>query len=210
KEYKKATGKSKLLYAQVLGMCGEKTGVPALKLELNKFKSWDEKIFQGSMADYAHLPTPIDAVILALGYSNDKSVLPDLLKLVDKLDANVTLSHHRSLALALENFSSPTAAQHIANLLQKPDMQGHTIFNLEDALSGMYNDGKGTKPIKNSSLDKRTKSFREIILARTLFECGDYNDIGINILRNYTQDMRGLFDHHANSILQKQVLKQNE
>jgi FAD-dependent oxidoreductase family protein len=204
KELKRAEGKSKLLYAQVLGICGEKEGVPTMLKELNKFEKWDEKIFQGSMADFAHLPTTIDAVILSLGYSGDKSVLPYLFKMVDKLNTNITLSHHRSLALALENLASPDGAKYLAELLQKPEMQGHAMLNIEDALSELSNDGKGRNPVKNSSMEKRTRALREIILARALYKCGDYNGIGENILKTYTQDMQGLFSQHANLILQNE------
>lgn len=210
KEYKTSSGQSKLLFAQILGMCGEIDGVTTLLEELNKFEKWDEKIFQGSMADYAHLPTPIDAVILALGYSGDKSVTPELIKLVEELNENVTLSHHRSLALALENLSSSIAAQPLAMLLQKQGMQGYAMLNLDDALNKLENDGKGINSANNSSLKKRTQSLREIILARALFKCGDYNSIGKNILINYTKDMRGLFARHANEVLHNQVLSIKE
>ncbi|MDB4582973.1 FAD-dependent oxidoreductase [Draconibacterium sp.] len=202
KEYKKSTGKKKLHYAQVLGMCGKKEGVKTLLNELDQITEWDEKIFQGSMADFAHLPTPQDAIILALGNSGDKTVIPQLIRLVEKLDTNVTLSHHRSLALALEKLADPKAAQSIAELLQKPGMQGHAIQSIEVAYTGLDNDGKGPNPVKNSSRDKRTKALREIVLARALYKCGDYNGVGENILNDYTKDMRGLFAQHANQILQ--------
>ena len=201
KEYKKAKGKTKLLYAQTLGICGNSEGVPTLIAELNRFENWDEKIFQGSMADFAHLPTPIDGIILALGYSNDKSVLPELLKMVEKLNADVTLSHHRSMALAIEKISASAASESLFRLLKKPGMQDHAILNLEDALNELGNDGKGKTPVKNSSLDKRTKALREIILARALYKCGDYNGLGKSILEGYQKDMRGLFARHANQIL---------
>ena len=210
KEFKNATGQTRLQYAQVLGICGESVSIPTLITELNKFDKWDEKIFQGSMADFAHLPTPIDGIILALGFTGNKSVTPKLIELVHKLNANVTLSHHRSLALALEKLSDPNAAQSLAELLEKPGMQGYTMLDLEDALSELGNDGKGTNPVKNSSLKKRTRALREIILARALFKCGDYNDIGENILRNYTRDKQGLFARHANEVLRKHVLLLNE
>jgi hypothetical protein len=204
-EYKKSTGKTKLLYAQVLGMCGEKEGVPTLLSELKSFSGWDEKIYQGSMADYAHLPTPIDAVILALGFSRDKSALPAILKLVDKLDTGVTLSHHRSVALALEKLADPLVAIHLAKLLQKPGMSGYTMLTLEDALVDLENNGKGSNPVRNSSTEKRTKALREIILARVLYNCGDYNGIGENILRNYKEDLQGLFARHAHHVLIQQL-----
>lgn len=202
-EYVKSTGRSKLLYAQVLGMCGEKDGIPTLLAELENFSGWDEKIYQGSMADYAHLPTPIDAVILALGFSGDKLVLPKLLELTEKLDSGATLSHHRSLALVLEKFADQSAAEPLAKLLQKPGMQGHTMLTLNDALTELDNNGKGPNPVKNSSYPKRTRALREIILARALYKCGDYNSLGENILKTYQNDMRGLFVRHANKILKE-------
>lgn len=201
-EFKKAVGKRKLLYAQVLGICGENEGKQTLIKELGKFEKWDEKIFQGSMADFAHLPTPMDEIILALGYSGDISVVPELLKMVEKLNDNVTLSHHRSLALALENLKNPSATESLYKLLHKPGMQGHAMQNIKDSFSQMENDGKGQNPIKNSSLDKRTKALREIILARVLYKCGDYNDLGKSILENYQKDMRGLFARHSSQILE--------
>jgi hypothetical protein len=201
KEFKTATGKSQLLYAQLLGICGKKEGVPVLLAELEKFSGWDDKIYQGSMADYAHLPTPIDAVILALGKSGDKSVLPHLIKLVDQLDKDVTLSHFRSVALALEKMADPSAAGPLANLLQKPGIGGHAMTDIEDALTELDNDGKGPKPVKNSSYEKRTRALREIVVARALYRCGDYNGLAKSILENYRKDMQGLFARHANEIL---------
>jgi hypothetical protein len=184
-----------------LGICGEEEGVPTLISELEKFAEWDDKIYQGSMADYAHLPTPIDAMILALGYSGSKSGLPIILKLTDRLDSSVTLSHHRSIALALEKIAEKSATESLAKLLQKPGMQGYTMQNLEDALTELDNDGKGPNPVRNSSYEKRTRSLREILLARALYKCGDFKGIGEGILKNYQNDMRGLFVRHANQIL---------
>jgi len=199
--HEKATGRSKILYAQILGMCGYNEGVSTLLADLQNYTEWDEKIYQGSMADYAHLPTPMDATILSLGFSHDKSVLPVLTRLVEKLDSSVTLSHHRSLALALEKLSDPSAAEPLARLLQKPGMRGHAMISFEDALTKLDNNGKGPKPVKNSSYKKRTRALREIILAQALYKCGDYKGIGENILQNYQKDMRGLFARHANQIL---------
>jgi hypothetical protein len=198
---KNSCSESRILYARLLGMCGENTGNKELIHELKRHDQWSERIFQGSMADFAHLPTPEDGLILALGYSGDKSVLPELLKLVGKLDASVPLSHHLSLALALEKIGDESAAKPLAKLLQKPDMTGHAVLNIENALTGMANDGKGSQNI--GSLHKRSMAIREITLARALYSCGDYNGIGENILMTYLNDMRGLFARHAFSVLKK-------
>lgn len=205
KEYQKSAGRRKLQYAVVLGMWGEKDGVTTLLNELENSGKWDEKIYQGSMADFAYLPTPVDALILSLGNSGDRSALPLLLSLVEKLDTGVTLSHHHALAVALEKLADPKAARPLANLLQKKGMQGFAMLNLEEASTQLFNDGKGSNPVRNSSGDKRTKALREIVLARSLYKCGDYNKIGENILKNYLQDMRGLFSLHAQSILHNKL-----
>ena len=200
-EYQKSSGQRKLLYAQLMGMCGIKDGVPVLLAALNKRNDWDKKIYQGFMADYAHLPTPLDGIILALGNSGDKSVLPVLLSWTDRLDQHVTLSHHRSIAIALEKLADPSAAPHLAKLLQKDGMQGHAMLKLEDALSDLNNDGKGING--KAPLEKRTKALREITIARALYQCGDHEKIGENILKSYKNDLQGLFARHAQSILRK-------
>ena len=200
KKYQASEGRTKLLYAQVLGMCGYSESLPTLLTELDNFTEWDDKIFQGFMADYAHLPTPIDAVILSVGNSGIKAAPPQLLNLIERLDDEVTLSHHRSLALAMEKIADQKAARYLALLLQKPGMQGHAMLDLEDAMTGIKNNG--IVPSRRSAPnEKRTKALREIVLARVLYSCGDYEGIGVKIIQSYTKDMRGLFARHAMSIL---------
>lgn len=202
-KYKLAAGKSKLLYAEVLGMCGRDEGNQTLLKELDKFSAWDEKIFQGSMADYAHLPTPIDAVILSLGNSGIKIAPKPLLNLIDKLNDGVTLSHHRSIALALERIADANAARQLADLLQKSGMGGHAMLDMEDAMADIKNDGIVVSARK-TRYEKRTKALREIVLARALYHCGDYDGLGEKILISYTNDLRGLFSRHAISVLSEQ------
>lgn len=184
-----ATGDAKLIYAKLLGFMGERDVVPILIPKLKEIDRWDAKIFQGSMAEYAHLPTPIDALILALGRTRDRRALPVLLEKLDTLDSNITLSHHRSLALALEQMADPTAAKPLARLLNKPEMRGHAMKQLE--------------PLSNRPQEKRRRlgSLREIMLARALYRCGDWQDLGEEILKEYQQDIRGLFARHANAVL---------
>jgi len=184
-----ATGEAKIAYAKLLGFMGEREVVPTLIAELEEIDQWDAKIYQGSMAEYAHLPTPVDALILALGGTHDRRALPVLLEKLDTLDPNVTLSHHRSLALALEQIADPTAAQALAQLLNKPGMRGHVMTALE--------------PLTDRPPEKRRRleSLREIVLARALYRCGDWQGLGEQILKEYQQDIRGLFARHASVVL---------
>ena len=184
KAHKKAAGQAKLQYAQLLGVYGEKYVVPELIAALQPME-WDPKILQGKMADFAHLPTPVDSVILALGHTGDRSATPAILRLLKTLDAEVTLSHHRSVALALEELADPKAAKPLADLLAKPGMQGHAL----------------TKLPKKGDFEERIGSLREIALARALYKCGDHKGIGKKILHEYTNDHRGLFARHAKAVL---------
>lgn len=182
-------GRARLDYAKLLGFLGETDGVDLLIEALGQVDRWDAKVFQGNMAEYAHLPTPVDALILALGYSGDRRAVPVILEKLELLDADVTLSHHRAVALALESLGDPRAAEPLARLLQKPGMSGHVMVKLE--------------PLHDREREKRRRTgpLREIVLARALYRCGDHEGQGEAILREYRSDWRGLFARHAADVL---------
>ncbi len=190
--FQTSLGAARLEYAKLLGFLGEADGVELLAERLNAVDAWDAKIFQGNMAEYAHLPTPLDALILALGYSGDRRALPAILKKLDMLDADVTLSHHRSVALALEALGDPAAAEPLGALLRKPGMSGHAMTGLE--------------PLHDQAREKRRRigPLREIVLARALYRCGDCEGLGEKVLREYQDDLRGLFARHATEVLNAQ------
>jgi hypothetical protein len=187
--FNSAAGEVRITYAKLLGFLGEREVVPELIAKLKMIDQWDAKIYQGSMAEYAHLPTPVDALILALGHARDRRALPVLLEKLETLNPKVTLSHHRSLALALEQIADPVAAGPLARLLNKPGMRGHVMSGLE--------------PLTNLPKKKRRRlePLREIVLARALYRCGDFKGLGENILKEYRRDIRGLFARHAGSVL---------
>jgi hypothetical protein len=181
--YQQAQGQPKLLYAQVLGVFGDRSVVPTLVTELNKIEELDARILQGSMADHAHLPTPIDSIILSLGYAGDRGATPAIVRMVELLrEKGGVLSHYRAVALALERLQDPAAAKPLADLLQKPGIRGF-------AMTGA------------PAIGKRSSSIREICLARALYKCGDHEGLGKNILEEYKRDIRGLFARHAAAVL---------
>ena len=175
-------------YAKVLGFLGEADGAD-LVLEALHHADFDAKIFQGHMAEYAHLPTPMDALVLASAYCGDSRALPLLLEKLRLLTTETTLSHHRSLALALEHLQDSRAAEVLAALLSKPGMSGHVMA--------------GVEPLFDRPFDKRRRegALREITLARALYRCGDFEGMGQRILTAYTQDLRGHFAQHAKAVL---------
>ncbi|MFW6171450.1 MAG: FAD-dependent oxidoreductase [Planctomycetota bacterium] len=187
--YSAETGDGRLAYAKVLAFLGEEDVSRDLLQALEKVDGWDAKILQGRMAEYAHLPTPVDALILGLGYSGSRAAIPEIIEWLRRLDADVTLSHHRAVALALEKLASPAAAEPLARLLEKPGMRGHVMTELE--------------PLYNRKRERRRRvgPLREIILARALHRCGDHQGKGEKILNEYRHDIRGLFARHAEAVL---------
>jgi hypothetical protein len=181
-------GPDRLTYAKILGFAGRTEAVPTLIDALQAVSAWDAKILQGSMAEYAHLPTPVDALVLALGYTADRRGLGAILEKLEWLDAETPLSHHRAVALALERIGDRRAAEPLARLLAKPGMRGHAMKQLEP----LYSD-PGRR--------RREGALREIVLARALYRCGDFESLGSRILHEYRQDLRGLFAGHAATVL---------
>jgi hypothetical protein len=188
----KAEGDTRLYYARVLGMLGDRAAGPELIAALAATGEWEPRILQGAMAEYAHLPTPVDGVILALGRTRDPKAVPVLLAKLATLDASVTLSHHRALALALEQLADPRAAAPLAQLLAKPGMGGHALPEI--------------KPLhdRNRKLRRRIGPLREIVLARALYHCGDWQGVGRKVLTGYTRDLRGIFARHAHHVLSQE------
>jgi flavin-dependent dehydrogenase len=179
----------KVVYARLLGFFGVPEAVPVLAEALDAVKGWDARILQGKMAEYAHLPTPVDTLIFALGRTRDSRALPALIHKLHTLDASVTLSHHRAVAMALEQIGDKTAAEPLARLLAKPGMRGHVMSRLE--------------PLHDQNVDLRRRlgPLREITIARALYRCGDYHGLGEAVLKEYRADLRGLLARHAAAVL---------
>jgi hypothetical protein len=186
--YPQADGAPRLGLARLLGFLGCDDGAAEL-IDWLERTAFDAKIFQGNMAEYAHLPTPVDATILALGYSGAAGALPPILDKLQTLEAGTTLSHHRAVALALEALADPGAAAPLAELLGRPGMRGHALHRIE--------------PLYDKPRERRRRegALREIVLARALCRCGDHEGLGRAILEEYARDLRGLFARHAHAVL---------
>jgi hypothetical protein len=56
-------------------------------------------------------------------------------------------------------------------------------------------------PSSSTETETRNVSLRELVLARALYKCGDYEGLGAKILGEYKQDYRGYYSRHAAAIL---------
>ncbi len=175
---------NKGIYAHILGMMGDGTGSETI-IQAIESRGWDEK---GNL--YGRRQSPLDDLIIALGRTRDPHGLEPILEKLEQLDAKSVFSHHRAVALALEAIGDPKAARPLAELLKKPGITGYAATDLESA-----------------KRQERYESLRELILARALYRCGDYQGLGEKILREYENDLRGHQSRHAHAILKE---KQNK
>ena len=185
--------KIKLGYAKILGVFGDNAGLDVLIAAIEKFDKWDAGWKYQGMGQYGSALSELDELIVCAGRTRDKRILPVVFKKMELLDASHAFSHHRAVALACELVGDPSAAPHLAAVLAKPGVMGHTTYNVDEAykLSGNnQNDTTG-----------RAKSVGEVSLARALYRVGDQDGLGKKILTAYTKDLRGYLARHAEAVL---------
>jgi hypothetical protein len=190
------TPEDRLVYAKVLALLGSNLGLDVLIDKVAATEQWDAGWNYRGMGQYGSALSPLDNVIVLIGLTREKTGLPVILEKVELLDASKEFSHHRAVGRALELIGDPQAAEPLARLLQKPDMQGHVHTDIDVAKDRGV--GGGT-----NSEQTRRESLRELLLARALYRCGDYDGLGEMILRRYTKDLRGHLARHAKSVLEE-------
>jgi hypothetical protein len=190
--YRKAEGEKKIAYAKVLAMMGDTTGVETLVAEVNRIESWDSPPAWNIGRDYPEATqvgwgmSHLDNTLLALGRSGSLEALPAVLKKLAMLGPTSNFSHHRAVCSALEWLGDPRAAEPLAELLQKPEMGGYAATSIDD---------------RAASHSTRSQATRELIVARALYRCGDWEGRGEKTLKSYTTDLRGHFARHAKAVL---------
>jgi flavin-dependent dehydrogenase len=188
------SNQARLTYAHVLGILGDPTGAAVLA-DAVKARQWDKGWKYTGMGQYGPSMSVLDSLIIALGRTRQSEALEPILAKVPQLGPEDALSHHRAVAMALETLASPSAAKALAELLQKPGMTGYAYPDLSAATRSI--------PANPEDTSTRECSLRELILARALYRCGDYEGLGEKILRQYAQDLRGHYARHALAILKE-------
>ena len=188
------TQKAKLAYAHILGMLGEPVGADTLA-EAVEARDWDKGWNYTGMGQYGMSLSELDSLIVALGRTRSEQALDPILEKVKQLDAESEFSHCRAVAIALETLSDTAAAEPLAEFLERPGIRGHAFTDIDTARHR-------TPPGPEDTLT-RNRSLRELVLARALYRCGDYQDIGKIILTGYAHDLRGHYARHARAVLQE-------
>ena len=189
--YENAAPENKLTYAEILGVMGDATGSSTL-IDAVQSQWWDTGWnFQLTGGSIDNSLSPVDVLIVALGKTKDPQGLEPILDKLEHLSSSSYFSHHRAVAIALEELGDRAAAEPLAELLQKPGMSGHAYTDINSPPP--YDPGSG--------YEGRGFTLRELILARALYLCGDYNGLGESILMQYDKDFHSHYARHSNALL---------
>ena len=192
---------AKLNYARILAILGDQTGKETLVEAVKKAPNWGKGWDYSNQRKYANTFGPVDRIVIALGFLNSTDVHAPLLEKLDQLTLNSPLSHYKAVCLALRMNKDDSLAEPLARFLEEKKLKGHT-----QAL-GYYNTQKRKKTIyvrqgvNKSGGSMVNNKFKELLVAALLFECGDYQNQGREILEVYTKDVNGHFAEYAHRVL---------
>jgi hypothetical protein len=194
KAYASSNPEARLVYANILALFGNKTGADTLLEKIKSTPDFDKGWNFIGMGQFGRSVSLLDQYIIALGRTRDPRAVDVILEKVKLLDATKEFSHHRACAIALETLGDPRAAKPLADVLAKPDMTGYATTTVDESMTKALPGG-------NTSNKPRNDSLREIVLARALYRCGDYQGVGRKILETYAKDLRGIYARHAQAVL---------
>jgi len=194
KAYAAAQGDARSSYATMLAVMGDATGLQSLLDDVKQIQQWDLGWNYRGMGQFGSAMSPLDNQLVALGRTRRPEAVPVILEKLQLLSADSEFSHHRAVGLALESIGDAAAAKPLAELLARPGMSGYVHSSLEIAR-------QLGAPGGTNAEQTRRESIRELLLARALYRCGDWQGIGEKTLRAYTQDLRGHLARHAQAVL---------
>jgi len=177
------TAEGRLRCAHVLGLMGDAGGARALLEAVGKTERFDAE----TIDTYFPCVTWLDSYIIALGRTRDVRATPVLLaKLALLSTGEHRFSHFRAVAEALEHLGDPAAAKPLAELLRREGLASGVVTP-EQAGTGGVSRGRG--------------GIQNLILARALYRCGDWEGVARQVLDAYAGDVRGVYARHARAVL---------
>ena len=185
------TPEQRLIYAHVLGILGDATGVETLIDAVRNTPQETSIKFHWSER-FGRRVTDLDTYMIALGRTRDKRALEPILAHVRKMTGSSPFTGFRAATLALESLGDPAAVPTLAELLRKPGIMGNMMAGVDGISAYGYGSGQ-----------ERHMALRELALARVLYHLGDHEGLAESVLRQYTQDLRGVYALHAAEVLRE-------
>ncbi|MCP4639784.1 MAG: FAD-dependent oxidoreductase [bacterium] len=179
-----STPEGKLRCAHVLGVMGDPAGFDTLAEVVASTEKYDAE----NIDVYFPGVTWLDSYIIALGRTRDRRATPivlDKLRLLGTDKDSDKFSHYRAVCEALEQLGDSTATEPLGQLLKR-------CGEAERA---------ATDEAKATGVTRGRNGVRNLIMARVLYRCGDWENVGRNVLEVYAKDLRGVYARHARAVL---------
>jgi flavin-dependent dehydrogenase len=178
------TSEGRLRCAHVLGIMGDAAGFDTLAEVVQTAERYDSE----RIDTYFPCVTWLDSYIIALGRTRDRRAMPIILEKLRMLRADKEsdlFSHYRAVCEALEQLGDPAAAEPLAQLLKQCGEAEGAVTDEKEVTES--NRGRG--------------GVRNLIIARVLYRCGDWDSVGREVLEAYARDIRGVYARHARALL---------
>ena len=192
---------AKLNYARILAILGDQTGKETLVEAVKKAPNWGKGWDYSNQRKYANTFGPVDRIVIALGFLNSVDVHAPLLEKLDQLTLKSPLSHYKAVCLALRMNKDESLAEPLARFLKEKKLEGHTqalgYYKIQKKEKNIY----VRQGVNKSGGSMVNNKFKELLVAALLFECGDYQNQGREILELYTKDVNGHFAEYAHRVL---------
>jgi len=197
-------GERREVAALALGLMGRSEAAPALAAIVGS-RPWDEGWNFRGMDQFGFSASRMDALMIALGRSAAAAnavvraqAREAVREKIESLDATAAFSHCRAVGVAAGMLGGVELAKALALLLQRPGMSGHAQTDMAETVRQANRERNETRA--------RNDALRELYLARGLYLCGDFENLGRRILETYTRDLRGPFARHAVAVLAEKDL----
>ncbi|MCH5372769.1 MAG: FAD-dependent oxidoreductase, partial [Planctomycetes bacterium] len=200
--YRKAVNDdAKSNFAWILAVLGDSTGRETLMAAVQASDGWGGGYGLTSHRETHNTFGPIDRLVIALGFLRTPEVRPILVEKLKLLDATSDLSHYKAICLALRLNKDESLVLPLARALEKPGVRDHA-----QPLPYYAANGDALKTPERTTTGRQANNrlnskFKELLIAALLFECGDHNGLGREVLEAYTRDVNGHFATYADFVL---------
>lgn len=189
------TQKARQIYAVLLGMFGDDSGVDVLVDIVNGKITPEKTRIGGNFGEFNNGGDHIAGFMIALGRTRNPKALKPLLAKLAEITPSSKMRDIRAATLALEALGSSDAAPALAEKLK---MDGFHGFVASDWRTLTPQGGYGNCPELNNSV-------RELAILRALHACGDYKGIAQKSLEAYARDPRTSLARHAKAVLARKL-----
>ncbi len=182
----------RLVYAHMLALFGDDSGVDLLIDKLNS-SPWDKGWNWTVGGQFESTVSRMDSYVIALGTAGNPKAVDVLIKKAEQLQANSDFSHFLAVTMAGNELRDARLAPVLYGLLTHEQVTGFQLTDRNDVYDYVTRTA-GLESVRNQVL-------QEILLARALVRCGDYQETGRKTLEKYSTDLRGIYAKCASEIL---------